>query len=404
MSFKLLIISSMYPGYLESFYKQNAELEDVDYNTHYNTLLMDSTEFVASYTRTFKRLGVEVKCIVDNDSFLQDKWRKQNGLKGGSKQKVIYDQVKHFRPEVLWIEDLRFVDKNLLEKFRTDFKSIRLIIAYHCSPYNSEILNKLRSADFVITCTPGLKNDLEFNGIPSYLVYHGFDTELLVRISTGYSEQENGLVFTGSLFQGDGVHSQRIELIETLLTEKVPLSLFLNLETRYKIEAKKIIYFTGKVLSKLKLEKVKKISPVFESLKTPVHNYNPLLLNANQGPVFGLEMYQLLARSGIVLNIHGEVAGNYAGNMRLFEATGVGSCLLTDNKSNLTDLFDTEKEIVTYDNADDCGKKVKWLLENSEERKTIAEAGQKRTLNFHKVDDRCRQIIEIIENNLRKKQ
>ena len=38
--------------------------------------------------------------------------------------------------------------------------------------------------------------------------------------------------------------------------------------------------------------------------------------------VFGLDMYKLISKSKIILNIHGEIAGDYAGNVRLFEATG----------------------------------------------------------------------------------
>ena len=403
MSFRLLIISSMYPGYLTSFYKNHSEVKDLDYTKHHETLLNDSTEFVASYTRTFKRLGIKADCIIDNDLCLQNKWKEINRIKNATKKELLYHQVKEFNPEILWIEDFRFIDKNLLGRIRTDIKSIKLIIAYHCSPYNSVIIEKFRDIDFVITCTPGLKKEFEDNGLRSYLVYHGFDCDLLSRIKEGSSEAENSIIFTGSLFQGDGVHGQRIELIEGFLKENIALSLYLNLESRYKILAKKFIYLVNRLLTDLKLERLKDPFPIFEYINTPFRNYSDLLIKANWGPVFGLEMYQLLSMSGIVLNIHGEVAGNYAGNMRLFEATGVGSCLLTDNKSNLIELFDPAGEVVAYDNIGDCIRKAKWLLENREKRKEIALAGQKRTLNSHRVEDRCRQIIEIIKNELNMK-
>jgi len=86
--------------------------------------------------------------------------------------------------------------------------------------------------------------------------------------------------------------------------------------------------------------------------------------------------------------------------MRMFEVTGVGSCLLTDNKKNMNDLFIPGVEVVTYDNPDDCIEKAKWLLNHEEERKKIAFAGHQRTLKFHTVENRCRTIIEIIENEL----
>jgi len=87
--------------------------------------------------------------------------------------------------------------------------------------------------------------------------------------------------------------------------------------------------------------------------------------------------------------------------MRMFEVTGVGSCLLTDNKKNMNELFDVDSEVVAYDNPDDCVAKVKWLLDHEEERKKIALAGQQKTLKYHSVENRCRSVVEIIQSELK---
>jgi spore maturation protein CgeB len=42
-------------------------------------------------------------------------------------------------------------------------------------------------------------------------------------------------------------------------------------------------------------------------------------------------MFKILARSKIVINRHGTIAGNYAVNMRMYEATGSGAMLVTEN-------------------------------------------------------------------------
>ena len=112
-------------------------------------------------------------------------------------------------------------------------------------------------------------------------------------------------------------------------------------------------------------------------------------------------MYKLLRKSKIILNIHGKAANEYAGNMRLFEATGVGSCLITDNKKNLNELFDINNEIVVYNQSEDCIEKVKWLFKNEGERKKIAQSGQLRTLKSHTIEDRCKLIIDIICRELK---
>ena len=67
--------------------------------------------------------------------------------------------------------------------------------------------------------------------------------------------------------------------------------------------------------------------------------------------------------------------------MRLFEATGVGSCLLTDSKANMADLFVAGQEVVVFDSAEDCmvpSSDGSWTTHVNAER--IAAAGQQRTM------------------------
>ena len=73
-------------------------------------------------------------------------------------------------------------------------------------------------------------------------------------------------------------------------------------------------------------------------------------------------MYGKLAESRVGLNVHIDAARDNSGNMRLFEVTGMGACLLTDRKQNLSELFEEGKEIVVFDNAADAEAKLKALL------------------------------------------
>jgi spore maturation protein CgeB len=142
---------------------------------------------------------------------------------------------------------------------------------------------------------------------------------------------------------------------------------------------------------------------VLEYGNSEITGYSAELIRAVKKPVFGIEMYRILRNYGIVLNNHGDVAGHFAGNMRLFEATGVGSCLLTDDKSNMEDLFLRDAEVVVYKSINDCIEKLKWLLDHESERKRIAAAGHIKTLSAHTVENRCRIIESVIEDELRKK-
>ena len=391
----------MYQGYLKSFYQKYPDVRGLSYDEHYNLLLKDSTEFVASYSRTFVKLGIEAKCVIINDINLQNMWRMENEIKAISSREILFQQINKCKPEILWIDDLNLIDRDWIEKIRKSIQSIRLILAYHCSGFNSLIINKLKGVDLIITCTPGLKSEFEKYGLRSYLVYHGFDYDLLERIKETNVFPENDLVFSGSLFLGVNSQNSRLKLIEDILKNNIEIALYLNLEKKYKILAKQSIYYMNSFLKMLSFKKLVKYFPYLEDADTLVKPYSETLLAKARQPVFGIDMYKLLAKAGISLNMHGDGAGEYAGNMRLFEATGAGSCLLTDNKKNMSHLFELNSEVVVYDSAQDCIQKIIWLLENKEEMKKIASSGNKRTLKSHLVIGRCEQILEIIKNELK---
>ncbi len=87
--------------------------------------------------------------------------------------------------------------------------------------------------------------------------------------------------------------------------------------------------------------------------------------------------------SDITLNSHIEVAGSMAVNMRLFESTGVATCLVTDWKENLSDLFKIDEEVVAYRTPQEAVEKINYLMSHDDVRISIAQAGQKRTLKDH---------------------
>jgi hypothetical protein len=113
--------------------------------------------------------------------------------------------------------------------------------------------------------------------------------------------------------------------------------------------------------------------------------------------VFGEEMLGLLHCSRVSLNMHTDAVQGEAANMRLFEVTGIGGCLLTDGGSNLKDLFEPDVEVAVYANLDECREKSTYLMENRQARDALAEAGRKRTLRSHTTALRCQGIDTHIQ-------
>jgi spore maturation protein CgeB len=119
------------------------------------------------------------------------------------------------------------------------------------------------------------------------------------------------------------------------------------------------------------------------------------------GKCWALDMYRVLHNSRIALNFHINTAGPYANNMRLFEATGVGTMLLTDAKSNLATMFKPGKEVVTYRSPEECAELIGYYLSHPAEREEIARAGQDRTLREHTYQQRMQELADILQSYLK---
>lgn len=86
-------------------------------------------------------------------------------------------------------------------------------------------------------------------------------------------------------------------------------------------------------------------------------------------------------------------------NYRTFETCGCKTMLLTNYTSGLERLFDIGKEIVVYTSIEDLDNKVKYYLENDNERNIIAETGYQRAKKDHTYFERAKKLIDIINEN-----
>jgi len=114
------------------------------------------------------------------------------------------------------------------------------------------------------------------------------------------------------------------------------------------------------------------------------------------GQSWGADMYRILHDSRVTLNHHIDIAGPYANNLRLFEATGMGTMPITDWKINLHEMFEPGIEVVAYRTPQECVRLARYYSEHEDEREAIARAGQQRTLREHTYHHRMRELVEIV--------
>jgi spore maturation protein CgeB len=119
-----------------------------------------------------------------------------------------------------------------------------------------------------------------------------------------------------------------------------------------------------------------------------------------QGEAWGLDMYRVQAGARIALNRHASWAEGHANNMRLYEATGVGTALLTDASRNLPELFAPGIEVATYGDPDELVTAARALLDDESRRAALAAAGHARTLRSHTYAHRMADLVAILEERL----
>ena len=111
-------------------------------------------------------------------------------------------------------------------------------------------------------------------------------------------------------------------------------------------------------------------------------------------------MYVALARSRLTLNRHIDIADGYANNLRLYEATGMGACLVTEKRRNLPELFEPGREVLVYDSVDECIELCRYHLARPNEAAVIAEAGRRRCLADHTVERHAGKLATILRERL----
>ena len=372
---KIVIVDTYYPAFLTRFYAQQNGLAAIDYSTQLQALLNACFGTSDFYSRHLNSLGCEAHDLVVNCVPLQQAWANANnvpfsqlalkiphrlfrapllgkflaGLPG--LMDVAIAQVKAVKPDVLYCQDLSFFPSEVLRELK---QYVRLVVGQIACPLPPESF--LKGYDLILTSFPHFVYRLREIGVASEYFRIGFDERVLSLL--GNVDKDIDFSFVGGISRH---HGGAIPLLE-YLTECTTIRVF--------------GYGADSLPSS---------SPIRQR---------------HGGEVWGLDMYRALARSRITLNRHINVAENNANNMRLYEATGVGTMLLTDRKDNLHKLFDIDREVAVYSSKEEAAEKVSYYLDHPDEAARIAKAGQERTHKEHTYAQRMKELVHIIKNYL----
>jgi hypothetical protein len=363
--------SLLYGDYLEAFYSRRPALSTQPFSTQMTTLLSDGFSFGDAWTHYLQSTGrYEVMETVVNAEPAQKMWAQEHMCRHSAEQwtmEILQAQLAAFKPDVWFCHS--WIAPEARIRLRASCPSIRFVVGYDGALKHSP--EGLAGCDAVLTCVRETAAFYTRSGLKGYWLPWGFDCRIRERIRP--PAEQHGAVFSGSLGLLEKQHFGRVKLLGRLRTEP-GFSLHIR-------------GLSGLLLERQILSSIKhrQWSTTWQMLQ----HYQSLtqLRSVNLGSRFGLEMFTTFAGARIVLNLHGD-AVTTAANMRLFEATGVGSCLLTDWKDDLKDSFDPDTEIVTFRSYEECAEKLRYLLDHEFERQAIAAAGQRRCLRDHRLGDR----------------
>jgi spore maturation protein CgeB len=381
---RILIFDTHYQESLRVVYENDPQLAQQTSTKQLRSIYETGFGRADSLPLNLTKLGHQTEQFIVNAAPIQTRWASENGLQiqptrstavkvkqrlklhvdrlrdksalPGERipkweMEVLVAQARSFKPEVIFICDVLYLPAHF---HRTLKNYTRLLVGEMAYPIPPGL--DLAPFDLIISAAPHFVDRLRKAGAQSELLRLGFEQTILERLGTQTKNVE--LAFIGSVGKD---HKQRLELLEELC-RKVPIS------------------FWGAGADSLPAD-----SPLRGRVKPPL---------------WGYDMYRQLQRSRIALNIHIDMAEQYAANMRLYEATGVGTMLLTDWKTNLHELFEIGKEIVAYRSTEECVELVNHYLEHDEEREAIARAGQERTLSEHSYYHRMQELTEILNRYL----
>lgn len=408
MGLKILRVCAVTP--YQALFSENYFRHNLQQSSYENALkhFQDKGFLIpGSWTKCMSELGHFAIDIAPDFLLLQAKWAEENKISTVDFQQIFFSQINAFKPDVIYFERGGFttISSSIRKEIKTRFPFVKIVTGL----WGDALPRGWTWRDFsdldLLFCTYTiLKKQFNSHGIKSYLSYLCFD-DCLIQLPA--KEQEVNFTFAGTTGYGFGDHKGRyFDLLN--LVKYTELEIWTN-EPKFKKKFLKRV-IQNKIINKLSfwIENIKSLSKkippfLYESIAYELENEKLKWRNFNSladayphkchSALFGVDYFRLLKSSKIVFNRHRDEKEEY-GNIRMFEATGIGACLLTDRGEEAAHLFEADKEIVTYRSIGEAIEKYRYLIEHDAVRQEIASAGQRRTLRDHTIKNRCQLISE----------
>ena len=401
---RIAFLASLYPAHAEKIYRDNPNLKNKSSDEQMKFIRWHA---LSSYTRWKEYLTKKDFSVIEfhhNLPHVEMKWAVENQFcptKENEILKIGLEKIKRFKPDILYCFSPFFYARNNFLNELTNLlpKKPKLVSWYGANCGDEKIF---RNFDLTLSNSRHLVDALSKKKISSDFLQHSFEPAVLDKIKIP-DRRINKLGFFGNLDTYTSDFRERNKLllkisdIGNILQVHGTIYKPKPLE-RLKYSAIKSRHnFSRKLSDLLPFEIIKKWSQI-DNLPPSPWPLEKAFSQKVKPPLFGHQMLQTLSNYQIAFNYHNKHTGDNGCNMRLFEATGVGCCLLTDHKSDMCSIFEPDVEIVTYSSAEEAISKAKYLIADPKSTQKIALAGQKRTLSGYTAEKQVDHLVYHLKN------
>ncbi len=290
--------SGIYPAYLPRLNRLAADARTFEQRRH---VFLADRYGACHFLKPVLDASPDAFFTNGDDERLQQLWAREQGMvANAAAADILLGQIEHHRSEVFYnLDPMRF-GADFLKRLPGH---VKVSLCWRAAPSAG---GDFRGYRRVLGNFPGILRSYESAGLPSAYFAPAHDPAMdRYGVRT---DRPIDVLFVG----GYSRHHQRRATI---------------------LEAVAELHARNKLVYCLDRSRLTRLAETPAGLLPPLRKHRrPKAIRAvSQDPVFGLDLYDLLSKSKIVLNAAIDMAGEDRGNMRCFEAMGCGALMVSDN-------------------------------------------------------------------------
>jgi hypothetical protein len=347
---RIIIVDSYYADVLRALDAAHPSWADLPYEERLQAVLDECFGTGDFYSVNLRMLGWNAVDVIANYPTL---------MGSGSVEDVAWRKINEFEPDVVFLQDFKVLGLQALDALHA--RGVLIAAQLSCPMPEAE---RVRRADVIFTSFPHYVERLRSMGVrrPVYSPL-ACEPTAITRTLAGREPppRDIDVLFVGGV--GKDVHWRAgTEALESLA----------------RAYGRRFQWWG--------------YGDAWLEPESPLHD-------VYRGEAWGRAMYSLLLRAKVVVNRHGEVAENYANNMRIHETTSAGALLVTEAALNISEFFSTD-EVIVYPPGGLVAAVQSALTMPPAEREAMAARAQRRALSERTYFRKMQQVDSVLREEL----